>query len=415
MHYGLMYTNNYFITEGAMKQGVIKEQNKFILVIVLGLLAAFGPLSLDMYLPALPSVADELHTTASNAQLSLTACMIGLAVGQIFVGPLSDIIGRKKPLAVVLLVYALSSLLAATSTSIGMLVLFRFIQGFSGGAGAVLSRAISSDLYKGKDLTKFMAVLMLVNGLAPILAPVIGGIILSVSTWQTVFIILSIYGALMFFLSFTLKESLPKSARNEGALKSIVNDFKKLLTNKQFVTVLMLQALTYGILFSYISGSPFITQKIYHMNAQQFSYLFAFNGVGLIIFSQITAKLVDKMSEVNILKLGQTIQLFGMIATSIVLILHLPMWCLWISFFLLITPVSMIGTTGFSIAMQVQKQGAGSASSILGLMQFLVGGLLSPLVGLMGETSVVPFIVIIVICSLLAQFIRIKFLKDITL
>lgn len=398
-----------------MEQGVRKGQNKFILVIVLGLLAAFGPLSLDMYLPALPSVADELHTTASNAQLSLTACMIGLAVGQIFVGPLSDIIGRKKPLAVVLLVYALSSLLAATSTSIGMLVLFRFIQGFSGGAGAVLSRAISSDLYKGKDLTKFMAVLMLVNGLAPVLAPVIGGIILSVSTWQTVFIILAIYGALLFFLSFTLKESLPKSARNEGALKTIVNDFKKLLTNKQFVTVLMLQALTYGILFSYISGSPFITQKIYQMNAQQFSYLFAFNGVGLIIFSQITAKLVDKMSEVHILKLGQTIQLVGMIATSIVLILHLPMWCLWISFFLLITPVSMIGTTGFSIAMQVQKQGAGSASSILGLMQFLVGGLLSPLVGLMGETSVIPFIVIIAICSLLAQFIRIKFLKDITL
>ena len=415
MHYGLMYTNTYFITEGAMEQGVRKGQNKFILVIVLGLLAAFGPLSLDMYLPALPSVADELHTTASNAQLSLTACMIGLAVGQIFVGPLSDIIGRKKPLAVVLLVYALSSLLAASSTSIGMLVLFRCIQGFSGGAGAVLSRAISSDLYKGKDLTKFMAVLMLVNGLAPVLAPVIGGIILSVSTWQTVFIILAIYGALMFFLSFTLKESLPKSARNEGALKSIVNDFKKLLTNKQFVTVLMLQALTYGILFSYISGSPFITQKIYQMNAQQFSYLFAFNGVGLIIFSQITAKLVDKMSEVHILKLGQTIQLVGMIATSIVLILHLPMWCLWISFFLLITPVSMIGTTGFSIAMQVQQQGAGSASSILGLMQFLVGGLLSPLVGLMGETSVVPFIVIIAICSLLAQFIRIKFLKDITL
>lgn len=116
-----------------MERVVRKEQNKFILVIVLGLLAAFGPLSLDMYLPALPSVADELHTTASNAQLSLTACMIGLAVGQIFVGPLSDIIGRKKPLAVVLLVYAISSLLAATSTSIGMLVLFRFIQGFSGG------------------------------------------------------------------------------------------------------------------------------------------------------------------------------------------------------------------------------------------------------------------------------------------
>lgn len=390
------------------------KQNRFLLVIVLGLLAAFGPLSLDMYLPALPSVADELHTTASHAQLSLTACMIGLAVGQIFVGPMSDITGRKKPLVVVLLVYATASLLAATSTSIERLVLFRFIQGFSGGAGAVLSRAISSDLYKGKDLTKFMAVLMLVNGLAPVLAPVMGGIILSVATWQTVFIILAVYGAIMFGLSFTLKESLPVEARNEGALKSVVRDFKKLLTNKDFVTVLVLQSLTYGVLFSYISGSPFITQKIYHMNAQQFSYMFAVNGVGLILFSQLTAKLVDKMSEVDILKLGQTIQFIGMIATTIVLLLHLPVWCLWISFFILITPVSMIGTTGFSIAMQVQNQGSGSASSILGLMQFLVGGLLSPLVGLMGETSVIPFIVIIIACTLVAQLIRMKYLKHIT-
>lgn len=390
------------------------KQNRFLLVIVLGLLAAFGPLSLDMYLPALPSVADELHTTASHAQLSLTACMIGLAVGQIFVGPMSDITGRKKPLVVVLLVYATASLLAATSTSIEMLVLFRFIQGFSGGAGAVLSRAISSDLYKGKDLTKFMAVLMLVNGLAPVLAPVMGGIILSVATWQTVFIILAVYGAIMFGLSFTLKESLPVEARNEGALKSVVRDFKKLLTNKDFVTILVLQSLTYGVLFSYISGSPFITQKIYHMNAQQFSYMFAVNGVGLILFSQLTAKLVDKMSEVDILKLGQTIQFIGMIATTIVLLLHLPVWCLWISFFILITPVSMIGTTGFSIAMQVQNQGSGSASSILGLMQFLVGGLLSPLVGLMGETSVIPFIVIIIACTLVAQLIRMKYLKHIT-
>ncbi|MCE4956477.1 multidrug effflux MFS transporter [Macrococcoides caseolyticum] len=391
-----------------------QPKNRFLLVIVLGLLAAFGPLSLDMYLPALPSVADELHTTASNAQLSLTACMIGLAVGQIFVGPLSDITGRKKPLAIVLLVYAVASFLAAMSTSIEMLVVFRFIQGFSGGAGAVLSRAISSDLYKGKDLTKFMAVLMLVNGLAPVLAPVIGGVILSLSTWQTVFIILAIYGAFMFVLSFTLKESLPSEARHEGALKSVFNDFKMLLTNKQFVTVLLLQSLTYGVLFSYISGSPFITQKIYHMNAQQFSYLFAFNGIGLILFSQLTAKLVDKMSEVEILKLGQMIQLIGMMVTCLVLVIHLPMWCLWLSFFLLIAPVSMIGTTGFSIAMQVQKQGAGSASSILGLMQFLVGGLLSPLVGVMGETSPVPFMVIIFVCTMLAQFIRIQYLKHIT-
>ena len=391
----------------------MKKHNKLILIVTLGLLAAFGPLSLDMYLPALPRVADDLSTSASYAQLSLTACMIGLAVGQIIVGPISDVTGRKKPLFIVLIGYGLFSYFAARAATIEWLIFFRFIQGFCGGAGAVLSRAISSDLYKGKDLTKFLAVLMLVNGLAPVLAPVLGGFILSVTTWHTVFYILAVYGVLMVLLAFTLEESLPKSSRNEGALKSIWNDFKLLLTNKAFVTMLLLQSLTYGVLFSYISGSPFITQKIYGMNAQQFSYLFALNGIGLIAFSQLTAKLVNKMDELKILKLGQNIQFIGMMLTVIVLFFHLPVWMLCAAFFLMITPVSMIGTTGFSIAMQVQNQGAGSASAILGLMQFLIGGILSPLVGIMGETSIIPFIIIIIACTVLAQSIRIIWVKNI--
>ena len=391
----------------------MKKYNKLILIVTLGLLAAFGPLSLDMYLPALPRVADDLSTSASYAQLSLTACMIGLAVGQIIVGPISDVTGRKKPLFIVLIGYALFSYFAARAATIEWLIFFRFIQGFCGGAGAVLSRAISSDLYKGKDLTKFLAVLMLVNGLAPVLAPVLGGFILSVSTWHTVFYILAVYGVLMVLLALTLEEILPKSSRNEGALKYIWNDFKLLLTNKEFVTMLLLQSLTYGVLFSYISGSPFITQKIYGMNAQQFSYLFALNGLGLIAFSQLTAKLVNKMDELKILKLGQNIQFIGMMLTVIVLLFHLPVWMLCAAFFLMITPVSMIGTTGFSIAMQVQNQGAGSASAILGLMQFLIGGILSPLVGVMGERSIIPFIVIIIACTVLAQSIRIIWVKNI--
>lgn len=391
----------------------MKKHNKLILIVTLGLLAAFGPLSLDMYLPALPRVADDLSTSASYAQLSLTACMLGLAVGQIIVGPISDVTGRKKPLFIVLIGYGLFSYFAARAATIEWLIFFRFIQGFCGGAGAVLSRAISSDLYKGKDLTKFLAVLMLVNGLAPVLAPVLGGFILSVTTWHTVFYILAVYGVLMVLLAFTLEESLPKSSRNEGALKSIWNDFKLLLTNKAFVTMLLLQSLTYGVLFSYISGSPFITQKIYGMNAQQFSYLFALNGIGLIAFSQLTAKLVNKMDELKILKLGQNIQFIGMMLTVIVLLFHLPVWMLCAAFFLMITPVSMIGTTGFSIAMQVQNQGAGSASAILGLMQFLIGGILSPLVGIMGETSIIPFIIIIIACTVLAQSIRIIWVKNI--
>jgi len=389
---------------------------KWSLVIVLGLLAAFGPLSLDMYLPALPQVADDLSTPASTAQLSLTACLLGLALGQVLVGPLSDVIGRKKPLIIVLIVYAIASLLCAFADNIMVLVILRFIQGASGGAGAVISRAISSDMYQGKALTKFLSMLMLVNGLAPILAPVIGGLILSFSTWHMVFYILAAYGTLMVLLSLPLDESLSRGARRRGAFSAIFSDFKALFKTKRFLIMLILQSLTYGVLFSYISASPFITQKIFHLSAQQFSYMFAANGMGLIIASQLTAQWVDRYDEFTILKFGQSLQLTGMLLTAVVLLLHLPVWLLFISFFLLIAPVSMIGTTGFSIAMQVQKQGAGSASSILGLMQFMVGALLSPLVGVKGETSVLPFIVIIFICTVSAQIVRVmnrKYFMDI--
>lgn len=376
-------------------------------VIVLGLLTAFGPLSLDMYLPALPRVADDLSTTASYAQLSLTACMIGLAVGQVFVGPLSDIVGRKKPLLVVLIIYSIASLLSALAPNIILLIIFRFIQGCAGGAGAVISRAISSDMYKGKELTKFLSVLMLVNGLAPIMAPIMGGVILSFSTWHFVFYVLTAFGAVMALLSLTLKESLPQEKRQTGAFQSISADFKSLFTNQRFLIMLVLQSLTYGILFSYISGSPFIIQKIYHLSAQQFSYMFALNGVGLILFGRWTGQLVDQMSETKILALGQLIQMIGIILVSIILLFHLPVVLLFVGFFLMISPVSMIGTVGFSIAMQVQNRGAGSASAILGLMQFLAGGLLSPVVGVMGEQSVIPFIIIIVVCSISAQLLRV--------
>ncbi|UTH13970.1 multidrug effflux MFS transporter [Macrococcus equipercicus] len=385
------------------------------LVVVLGLLAAFRPLSLDMYLPALPHVVDDYQTTPSSVQLSLTACMIGLAVGQLFIGPLTDIVGRKKPLLIVLAVYALMSLLSAVAPTINWLILIRFFQGFAGGAGAVIARAISADLYKGKALTKFMSMLMLVNGLAPILAPIIGGIILRFSVWQTVFYILAGYGILMFLLSTMLKESLPKTSRQNARISSIFIDFKALLSNRKFVVLLVLQSLTYGVLFSYIAGSPFITQKIYRISPQQFSLMFAVNGIGLILFSQFTARLVDRMPEGAILKLGQNIQFIGMIATVIVLMFHMPVWLLFSALFLLIAPVSMIGTTGFSLAMQVQRQGAGSAAALLGLVQFLIGGALSPLVGVMGEASFIPFLIIIIALSIIAQLLRIVVLNRMTL
>ncbi len=372
------------------------------LIIILGLLTAFGPFSIDMYLPALPEISRDFDTTTSNTQLTLTLFMVGLAIGQVFVGPLSDFIGRKKPLMVALIVYTIASILCVFAPNIYIMMALRFIQGFTGGAGAVISRAISSDLYQGKALTKFLAILMLVNGVAPILAPVLGGIILSFSTWKTVFILLTAFGLMMFSLSsLKLSESLLEEKRSSGRISEVLSDFKNLLKSPKFLMPLFIQGCTYVLLFSYISASPFITQSVYNISPLSFSWMFAFNGLGLILSGQIINKLVDHYDEHLLMRLFGMIQIFGVIIVSITLINGWPIWLLMIGFFILVSPVSAIGATGFSIAMSNNKGGAGSAASLLGLSQFLFGGLVSPLVGINGEHDVFPYVFTIVIVSIL--------------
>nr|WP_263314966.1 multidrug effflux MFS transporter [Mammaliicoccus sp. Marseille-Q6498] len=372
-----------------------------VLIVILGLLTAFGPLSIDMYLPALPEISREFDTSTSNTQLTLTMFMIGLAVGQVFVGPLSDFIGRKKPLMVALIIYAVASILIVFAPNIYVVMALRFIQGFTGGAGAVISRAMSSDLYSGKALTKFLAVLMLVNGVAPILAPVLGGAILAFSTWKTVFILLTLFGAIMFTVSFLkLSETLPEERRSSGRISEILGDFKALLKNPKFLLPLFIQGCTFALLFSYISASPFITQSVYNISPLMFSCMFAFNGLGLILSGQIINKLVDKYDEHSLMRVFGAIQILGVIIVSVTLLNAWPIWLLMIGFFILVSPVSAIGSTGFSIAMANNKGGAGSASSLLGLSQFAFGGVVSPLVGINGEHDVMPYVLTIVIVSL---------------
>lgn len=388
------------------------------LIIILGLLTAFGPFSIDMYLPALPEISRDFNTTTSHTQLTLTLFMLGLAIGQVFIGPLSDVIGRKKPLIVVLIIYSVASILCVFAPNIYIVMALRFIQGFTGGAGAVISRAISSDLYKGKALTKFLAVLMLVNGIAPIMAPVLGGVILSFSTWRMVFILLTIFGFIMFILSLTkLSESLPEAQRTSGRISEILSDFKNLLKSPKFLMPLFIQSCTYALLFSYISASSFITQSIYHVSPQLFSWMFAFNGLGLILAGQMINKMVDKYDEHFLMRLFGMIQIVGVIIVSVTLLAGWPIWLLIIGFFVLVSPVSAIGTTGFSIAMANNKGGAGSATSLLGLSQFAFGGLVSPLVGINGESDPIPFVITIVIVSILLMvlyFINSKVFKSIS-
>ncbi|WP_432202243.1 multidrug effflux MFS transporter [Staphylococcus warneri] len=379
-----------------MNQKVQSKKQSPIFVIILGALTAIGALSIDMFLPGLPEIKNDFHTTTSNAQLTLSLFMIGLALGNLFAGPISDATGRKKPLWISMFIYTLASLGIVFVTNIEIMIALRFIQGVTGGAASVISRAITSDMYKGKELTKFLSLLMLVNGVAPVIAPAIGGVILSLAVWRMVFIILTVFGILMVIGSLTkVPESLQDDEKDSDGIKEMFKNFKHLLETPKFVLPMLIQGFSFIMLFTYISASPFIIQKIYGMSALQFSIMFAAIGITLIISSQLIGVLVDRIERRQLLKIVTYIQVLGVVIVAITLLNHLSFWILVIGFIILVAPVTAVASLGFSIAMDESTRGRGSASSLLGLVQFLLGGLMSSLVNVMGEHNVIPYVVII--------------------
>ncbi|MCG6250551.1 multidrug effflux MFS transporter [Staphylococcus warneri] len=379
-----------------MNQKVQSKKQSPIFVIILGALTAIGALSIDMFLPGLPEIKNDFHTTTSNAQLTLSLFMIGLALGNLFAGPISDATGRKKPLWISMFIYTLASLGIVFVTNIEIMIALRFIQGVTGGAASVISRAIASDMYKGKELTKFLSLLMLVNGVAPVIAPAIGGVILSIAVWRMVFIILTVFGILMVIGSLTkVPESLQDDEKDSDGIKEMFKNFKHLLETPKFVLPMLIQGFSFIMLFTYISASPFIIQKIYGMSALQFSIMFAAIGITLIISSQLVGVLVDRIERRQLLKIVTYIQVLGVVIVAITLLNHLSFWILVIGFIILVAPVTAVASLGFSIAMDESTRGRGSASSLLGLVQFLLGGLMSSLVNVMGEHNVIPYVVII--------------------
>ncbi|MCE5036345.1 multidrug effflux MFS transporter [Staphylococcus haemolyticus] len=392
-----------------------QKKNSPLFIIILGALTAIGALSIDMFLPGLPELKNDFNTTTANAQLTLSLFMIGLGLGNLFVGPISDSIGRKKPLVISMIIFASASLGIVFVENIWIMVFLRFIQGFTGGAGAVISRAIASDMYRGNELTKFLALLMLVNGVAPVIAPALGGLILSFAVWRMVFVILTLFGVLMVLGSlFKVPESLSVENRDSSGVNVIFSNFKSLLTTPRFVLPMLIQGVTFIMLFSYISASPFLVQKIYGVSPLHFSWMFAGVGITLIIASQIAGRLVDYFHPQVLLRAFTIIQIFGVVIVSLTLINHWHFALLVIGFIVLVAPVTGVATLGFSIAMEERTTGSGSASSLLGLLQSLLGGLVTPLVNLKGVYNSMPYIIIISLTAILLiilQLLNIKVFK----
>ncbi|WP_141433960.1 Bcr/CflA family multidrug efflux MFS transporter [Bacillus sp. 03113] len=379
------------------------ENKRLRLALMLGSLALLGPFSIDMYLPSFPTIVEDYKTNASLVQFSLTACLLGLGLGQLIIGPMSDVQGRRKPLLIFLILYLIASLACALAPNIYFFIGARFIQGFSAAGGLVISRAIVRDVYSGRELTKFFALLMLVNNLGPIIAPVTGGSILTFTNWTGVFIFLSCIGLVLFLMvSWKLEETLPEENRVPSNLSQLLKNFSSLFKDRQFAGYALTQGFIIAGIFAYVSGTPFVYQNIYGVTPQVFSLLFGMNGIALMIGSQLVGRYTDFIPEKTFLQIGLFLSTLSGAVLLVAILLHAPLLAIVVPIFFIVSSIGMITTTSFSLAMESQGHIAGSASALLGLLPFILGSLTAPLVGIAGEHTAIPMGIIIFSASFIA-------------
>lgn len=362
-----------------------------------------GPLNIDMYLPSFPGIASDLDTTATLVQTSLTACLLGLAIGQLIFGPLSDSLGRKRPLLVALPLFAGASLLCALAPNIIVLIGARFLQGFTASAGVVISRAVVRDVFSGRALTKFYALLMVINAVAPMVAPMAGGAILSFegTSWKSIFIFLSLIGLIIFaIIAWKLQETLLSEHRIPSSIGVTIKTMGSLLKDRSFIGYALVVGFVHGGSFAYVSGTPFIYQDIYGVSPQVFSILFGINGLAIITGSFLIGRLGDLIHEKILLQIAVTINLIATFLLLIMTIIQGPLASLVILIFIYMITIGMTITSTITLGMKKQGHRAGSASAVLGMLPLLMGSLFSPLAGING-TSAIPMGAILFTTSLI--------------
>ena len=357
-----------------------QKNSKIYILIVVGMVSALGPFVTDFYLPAFPNLVTCFDTTASRVQLSLTFSMIGLAMGQIFLGPVSDKFGRKRPLVISMF--------------------------FSGAGGIVISKSIATDLYGGKDLAKFFSMLACVQGLAPICAPVLGGLLLLVTNWRGIFGVLVLIGILLLLVLLRFHDSLSKENRLQGELKERFVYYKEVLRHRKFMYFVLIQVLGMGVMFSYIASSPFVFQEHYHLSPVMYSVCFACNAVAIMLGS---LSVVRFRSNEHALRVGVWGFMFLCCCTGASLCMELSVIIIEIVFFLFLFFLGIILPTSTTLALNLERQNSGTASAILGFLTFLGGGIVSPLTGMgniLYSTSAIMFV-----CCVLILFCTWKVLK----
>ena len=384
----------------------LSSRRRLVYVLLLGALTALGPFTIDLYLPAFPVLERDFDTTSAAIQLTLTGTMIGFALGQLVVGPLSDKVGRRVPLLVVTALHVVASIAAALAPTLGLLGTARVFMGIGAAAGGVVAMAMVRDLFGGRRLVVMLSRLALVTGVAPVIAPLIGSALLAVIPWQGLFVVLAGYGVVMLLCAiFALPETRPVADRRAHATVSVWHRYRVVLTDRVFLGVLVIGAMTFSGLFSYLSASSFLFQQSYGFSEVEYGLLFASNSVGLIIGNQIAARLAARFGPQWVLAYSTAVLLLSSAAIVVCDQLGLGVWGIMVPLFLFMTTCGFTFPCAQVLALDRHPEAAGTAASILGATNNGIAGVISPVVGVISAASGITgttMAVVMIGCSAIA-------------
>lgn len=372
------------------------------LLIILGALSAFGPLCFDMYLPALPRLAADLDASEAGAQLSLSLCMLGLGLGQVVVGPLSDQIGRRVPLLVGVVLFSLSCLACAFAPNLPLLLVARLLAGLGGGAGAVIARSMVRDLFSGKEAAHAFGVTALVFGIAPVIAPLLGSLLTDSIGWRGIFVVIGVCGLVMLVVAARLPETLPREQRHDAGLASLFSSFPAVLRDRAFLMPALVLGIGFLPLNLYLSMSSFVLQDSYGMSAQGFGYMFAVNSVGIWLAGRFNLRLIRSVPTYRLLAVSVLCGLVGSVLVAVAAVTHAPLLWLLVPLFLAISAVGPLMPNGTTLALEKQAGAIGAASACLGLVQTIFSSTVSPLVSAVVGVSPTIMAVSMVVAGLLS-------------
>ena len=350
----------------------------------LGMLTAFGPFVTDFYLPVLPEMTGYFHTTPALASMSLTAGMIGLAFGQLFIGPLTDKYGRKRILVGSMLLFVVASLLCIFSGDIFMFNVMRVLQGLAGAGGIVIAKSMSADMYTGRELASFMALLGAINGIAPVCAPVVGGLMAGVTSWTGVFAVILAVGLVLMVCSMFLPETLQPANRIRKSVIKVYGNLFRVFRNSRFTLSVMAEMACFFMFFAYIASSPFIMQQVYHLSPLGYSLCFGLNALMIGVGAAMATRF---RSQGTCLRFGGLGMLAGTLLLAFLLNTAMPLWIVMLAYIYTLICFGLMQPPLTAIALDSERDNAGAASAIFGASGFVAGALSSPLVGI-GDITV---------------------------